>query len=212
MINERVSVRMAPPVDAFLDPITGGLIGSAVLGGLGGIFGGGSVGPNRSGATVGAGNFAGNLFGQLNAQGGQALHTGLGNLNQILSSQGQTDPRLMNQLIGSAQRRGQVRGDQLGQAFAGRNLGGGLLDALQLANQQGTSAEIGGIEAREAQLAEQRRRSDLELLLRLIIDPGLTGFGIERGVESQRAQAQAGVTGGTIGAFGDIIGALLSGG
>ena len=143
--------------------------------------------------------------------GGTSLALGLGSLNEILSNRGRTDPRAFNQLIASSQRRGQVRGDQLTQAFAGRNLGGGLLDALQLNNQQGTSAEIGGIESAETQRAEDRRRSDLDLLLRLIIDPSLTAFGVERGVATQRANAQSQQQGGYIAALAEIYGAGLGG-
>ena len=171
----------------------------------------GTPGPDRSQAEVGASNFAGQLFSNLSGQGGTALNTGLGTLNQILSRQGRTDPRQFNQQIASSQRRGQVRGDQLTQAFAGRNLGGGLLDALQLNNQQGTSAEIGGIESAEAQRSEGRRRTDLDLLLRLIIDPSLTAFGVERGVATQRANAQSQQQGGYIAALAEIFGSAIGG-
>lgn len=112
---------------------------------------------------------------------------GYATLAQILLGQGATDPMLLNRQLADISRTTQGRQDALGGQLAAGNLqGSGVGQALQLALGQAGAEQRGQAIAQETATAEARKRQDLDLLLRLIIDPSLQAGGIALGVPSQK--------------------------
>ena len=131
---------------------------------------------------------AGTTFGNIGQFGQQALPLGFSNLLGILASQGQTDPRLMNQELSGIDRSTQANQMNLMETLAqsglqGSNLGIGLGAAIGQGGAQLKAQRM----AQESQMQEARKRQDLDLLLRLIIDPSMQGFGIQRNYQAQKS-------------------------
>lgn len=97
---------------------------------------------------------------------------GMGTLFDILKSQGKTDPRLMNQNIaaidrGTSQQQGALQGFLANAGLQGSGVGQALGASIGQAGQQRQS----NLRANEAQLQEQRKREDLNLLMQMLINP-----------------------------------------
>jgi hypothetical protein len=146
-------------------------------------FGMQSPNAGRTFAEIGAGALGGTQQ-FIGGAGAVGLPAGLATLNQILFSQGKTDPRLFNQQIFGARRgaEGSVQRAQQDRARLGLSRSGVGL-ATDAATRAGGESQVSNIEAREAQLQEARKRSDLDLLRKLIIDPQLQAAGIGAGVD-----------------------------
>lgn len=107
---------------------------------------------------------------------------GVGTLSDILLKQGKTDPALFNQQLAGISRGTQQNQQAVGGQMANRGLGGsGLAAALQAAIGQQGVGQIAGARANENQLAEQRKRDDLQLLLQTFINPGIDRWAIQTG-------------------------------
>ena len=101
------------------------------------------------------------------------------NLADIIASQGKTDPAAMNRDIAGIQRNTQIAQQDLGGQAAGMGLqGSGVMQALQQAIGQGGREQIAGRQSQETQMAEQRKRQDLQLFLELITNPALAASGM----------------------------------
>lgn len=97
---------------------------------------------------------------------------GYSNLADILQSQGKTDPQAFNRMLGGISQGTNQQQGQLQAILAQRGLGGsGVGQALGAAVGQAGQSSLAGARANEAQLAEQRKRDDLDLLLKLIVQP-----------------------------------------
>lgn len=142
---------------------------------------------------------------------------GLSTLIDVLASRGRTDPALFNQQVADIQRgtQGQQQAIQQQGAQAGLQ-GSGVMAALQAAAGQAGEDRIAQAKAQENAMAEERRRQDLDLLMRMIMDPSMELFGIHQNVEQaekqrtlQRDAALANAIGGL---FGSIFGGIGGGG
>jgi hypothetical protein len=141
--------------------------------------------PSQFYGNLGAGN-AGVLEG-FNAI---ASPIGLSTLVENLLSQGKTDPRAMNMQLADISRGTQSERDVTGGELARRGLTGSMGGAaLQAAiGQAGQNRRAGAI-AKETQIAEERKRADLDQLLRMIIQPSIDYAGIGAGLSAQNRQA-----------------------
>lgn len=122
--------------------------------------------------------------------GSSAEDIGMQTLLEILLSQGATDPRALNREITGIARNTEAEQQRQQEAAARSGLTGFQgSDALQAAIAAGGTQQIADAEAREAQIAEERKRTDLNLLLDLIIGPDIQRAGIQAGVgiENQRS-------------------------
>ena len=110
------------------------------------------------------------------------LPIGYSTLAQILGLQGKTDPGQMNMDIADILRRTQGQKDALTGNLASQGLQrSGVGAALGEAVSQGGNELVARRQAEETTTAEARKRSDLELLTRMIIDPSLSAAGIAEG-------------------------------
>ena len=102
------------------------------------------------------------------------------NLANIIASQGKTDPAAMNRDITDIARKSQIaEQDLVGQdAALGYGGGSGVFKAIQAAIGQGGREQIAGRKAQETQMAEQRKRADLELFLQVLTNPALAASGL----------------------------------
>lgn len=128
---------------------------------------------------------------------GRLLPVGFQTLLDNLRSRGQTDPRLMNEQIAQIYRGSQSQQ----QATQGQLAQLGIQDSgvgQALSQAQGASggAQVADLRAREAALAEQRKREDLDQLLRLLLAPFLQQKAQRAGIDLGYAQL-AGQGGGT---------------
>lgn len=101
-----------------------------------------------------------------------ATPVGYGNLMEILLSGGKTDPTAFNRQI-AANDRGTATSQQNVQgAFAQQGLqNSGLGMALQGAIGAGGAQRNADVRGQEAQLAEQRKRDDLNLFMQMVMNP-----------------------------------------
>jgi hypothetical protein len=110
---------------------------------------------------------------------------------ELLSSRGQTDPRLLNRNITSIQRGGQSRQDAARGEFAGLGLQqSGLAPTLFAAIGEGTANRRAGLEAQEAAMARERQGQDLMLALQLLFNPTLQLRGLQTGLQQSQLGAQ----------------------
>jgi len=188
------------------------VLGAAGLAGgaLSGLFGGGGGAPQANIGPPGSFNFN-------PEQKGAARTQGLDTLLQILQGQGQTSPLAFNRQVADISRgtQAQQQGTQAElarQGLAGSGVGQ-FIGALQ--GQAGEDRQA-GLLANETQLAEQRMRSDLGLLLQLIMQPALQKKGIDAGVAINNAGFQTTQntqqTGAGLGALSGLFDALFNSG
>ena len=123
-------------------------------------------------ANIGAAGLAG-IYGF----GPQAQQQGFTTLLDILGAQGQTDPRLFNQQLASSSLNTQAQQGDLQAQLARMGLSGsGVGQAVGASIGQAGANQRADLQAREAQLQELRKREDLNLLLNLILNPGLSAL------------------------------------
>jgi hypothetical protein len=123
--------------------------------------------------------------------GGQAGYMGYSTLAQIMASQGKTDPTWMNLQQQAIQRQGagtQTAMDSMLNKSGWQNSGVGA--ALKQAQMGDTGNKQSQLLANEAQTAEQRKRSDLELLYKMFVDPSLQGASISTGQYAANKQSE----------------------
>lgn len=134
-------------------------------------------------------------------------------LMEILGQQGQTDPRAMNRLLTGIQRGTQTTQSGLQQSLAQAGPGmqqSGVGQALNAAIGQAGEGRKAGVIANEAQLAEDRKRSDLMMWLQMVVDPSLTSYGIREGVAAQRYQGDMMKQGAQWNALSNLAGAGIA--
>lgn len=140
--------------------------------------------------------------------GGQANDIGLQTLVDLLGAQGQTDPALLNRDVAGISARNQGAQDALQGRLAQANLQrsgvgqmvGGALDQAGL-------EQIGQRYAQETAQAEERKRSDLMLLLNLVLGPQLQREGISLGVPAggpSDLESLLGASGGILSGIGSL--------
>lgn len=157
----------------------------------------GSLGVRRERSQQSAGMPLSQLIGygmgrqQINTEafGSRALPAGYSTLLDILSNQGRTDPRQMNLDLADISRTTQgqqqdLRGQLAGAGFERSGLGAALGAAIGQSGAERRSRRI----SEETQLAEQRKRDDLQLLLDLIINPQQQAYATSQGVSLQNMQ------------------------
>lgn len=155
----------------------------------------GAIGAGTS--LVGAGTSGSGGGGVLGSQKGYfhdnpALPLGLQNLMDILSSQGRTDPKLLNRNLTANARDTEAQQQQQRGYAASRGVqNAGVTDAITAAIGAAGADRASGIHAQDAAVAEQRRRQDLQLLLDLIIKPGIDYSAIDAGQYNARQDADA---------------------
>lgn len=148
---------------------------------------------------------------------GTAGRLGISSLIDILSSRGRTDPAMFNQQVADIQRGTQGQQQQIQQQGAQAGLqGSGVMAALQAATGQAGEDRIAGAKAQETALAEQRRREDLDLFIKMILDPSMELFGTHTNldqIEKQRSlQRQLGAANFLASGLGAIFGGGGGGG
>lgn len=144
-------------------------------------------------------------------QGSLAPYIGQATLTQLLLGQGRTDPQAFNRNIADINRNAQSSGNQLQAILAQRGLGGsGVGQALGAAVGQAGNAQVAGARANEAALAEQRKRSDLDLLLRLFMDPyaGYQNNALQQYLGERQTQRSG--MGAVLGSLGPILGGIAN--
>ena len=135
------------------------------------------------------------------------LATGMGTLQQILSSQGATDPRLFNQQSAGISRDTQSLQQALQGSLARSGMmGSGVGLMANAAIGQAGANQQAGLRANEAQLQEQRKRQDLQLLMQLILGPSFQMAQHLDYRDMQNDQAQAQKSGAWIGGVGSLLG------
>ncbi len=152
-------------------------------------------------------------LGQIGGAGKTAVPFGLATLTQILGRQGQTDPRLFNQQIASNARQTQDLQTAAGARFAGGPghlgaAGSGLNAALQAAIGSGGAGRDAQIRANEAAQAENRSRTDLQLLQDIILGPQFDALALERGQALGNRQLSNQRTANLLGGIGTFTGGL----
>jgi len=151
---------------------------------------------------------------------GSPSASGMNTLRQIMGSQGATDPRLFNMQSAGISRDTQSLQQALQSSLARsgmQNSGVGVMAGASL-GQAGADRQM-SLRASEAQLQEQRKRDDLQLLMQLILGPSLQKYGVDQGVALQTAataqQQKAAMIGGAAtlagGIFGGPVGASIGG-
>jgi len=141
--------------------------------------------------------------------------TAYNNLAEILGSQGQLPPQLINKNLAAIDRgtQGVVEGIQQNQARTGMT--SGLAQAL------GQSAQMGGVQmksdyrASEDRAAQDRQRQDLMLFLQMVLGPNIDMAAIEAGLEAAKMRDDASKEGALIGGLSSALGggvSLLTGG
>jgi len=132
---------------------------------------------------------------QVGGFGAQALPLGLSTLNEILFSQGKIDPRSRNRALVNVGRNTESQVTANRQSAAGAGLQGsgvvGAGGAVEAALRASGADRAAAVDADFVQQEEQRKRSDLALLLELIINPSLQGANVAAGLEAQNVQSSA---------------------
>ena len=167
-----------------------------------GFLGQQQLGKGKSSDPSAVARFGGiGAFGNFGTGAGFATDTALSSLNELLLGRGRTDPQALNKQLSDISLSTQA--NQQGVAGESARLGiqnSGVAQAVGAAvGQGGTDARSRAI-ADENKLAEERRRSDLQLFNQLIQLPGLDLLSLSLGQgrfdKQQTAQQQAAVAGG----------------
>ena len=120
------------------------------------------------------------------APGSGVLSTGGQTLAQILQSQGKTDPRLFNMQSAGISRDTQALQQALQGSLARSGMqGSGVGLAMGTSIGQAGANQQAGLRANEAQLQEARKRSDLDLLMQMILGPAQQQYGMQKGFQMQ---------------------------
>lgn len=132
---------------------------------------------------------------------------GYENLYDIIAGQGRTDPRQMNLDLADISRTTQTQQQDLqgmlaGQGFQRSGLGAALSAAIGQSGAERRSRRI----SEETQLAEARKRQDLQLLLDLIINPTNQAYATRSGISMGQQQASSQKQGSALGAIGTAAG------
>ena len=196
----------------------GGLIGGGI-GLLGGLLGGGGGSSSGTGPKGGfsdqlLGNASNVLGGWYGGGGGANWSTGLGmnNLREILASKGALDPRFKNVAVANTMRLGQGQQQAIGGQMAQRGLqNSGLGMALQQSAGNSAANRASGMEADFAQMQDQQKRQDLDLLLRLLIQPAMDQSALALGQYNQSSQNRSNQNASLLGALGTALGGYFSG-
>ena len=146
----------------------------------------------------------------LGSYGGTGMGLGLSTLNEILFNQGKTDPAAFNRDLLANSRNTEAQQQAVRGSAASRGLqNSGANNAIEAAVGAAGADREGAMRANETQLAEQRKRDDLMLMLQLIINPSLTGSGIAAGSEAQFAQMNQQNKGAEIGGLASILASIF---
>jgi hypothetical protein len=134
---------------------------------------------------------------------------GYGNLLKLLASEGRTDPRAMNAQMAQIQQ-GTQGAQMQQQGMAARQGFGnsGVNAALQAALGNAGNARQSDVRARDAQLAEERKRGDMAIFNDLIVNPGMQYASLASGAGLQQQQTQQQERAAKYGAYASLIGAL----
>jgi hypothetical protein len=148
-------------------------------------FAGAFAPPTTSVSTGGPTKFsAKDFYNWISGLGGDVGQTGFATLKSILESQGKTDPLLFNQQLTDIMRGGAGVQQATTGALASRGLqNSGVGLALSQAQGGATENRVASARAQEAQLQEQRKRADLELLMKLFLGPMQNALSIQAGVQ-----------------------------
>jgi len=180
-------------------------------------IGGGITGLNRYRAATPNSNLLSEMMKNLGysyagpalALGTPAAWQGYANLNQILQSQGKTDPAMMNMMLGGIQRDTQTQQQQAQGALARQGMANsGVGQAIQASIGQAGAQQKAQTRAQEAQLAEERRRQDLNLLLSLIVQPGLDASAMALGQYQANKQSETQLKSAKMSAIAQLFGGL----
>lgn len=151
---------------------------------------------------IGAGN---SVYPTLAGVGGPASGLAFTNLLDILSRRGKTDPALMNRDLTSiargteAAQRG-VQGNLASMGLQGSGLGQALSAAVGESGQERKSQYMAEQTARE----EQQRRKDLELFMRMIMDPSERAMAMGLGEYNQQMARDAQQSAAKLAFWGDL--------
>lgn len=152
--------------------------------------------------------FPGGVQQKLGQAAGPALDTGLGTLQQILQSQGRTDPAAFNRDLTQLSFGNQSLERGLQGNLAASGLGGSIGGkALQAATAGAGQERLADRRSKETQLAEARKRQDLGLLMEMITNPSLTSAGIRLGIPSGSSGSSSAAG---VGALGSLLGGIGS--
>jgi hypothetical protein len=136
---------------------------------------------SRAGQPVGSylGDPGATLATAMNGPGASAAYMGYANLANIMASNGKTDPRLYNQGMTQIAQGGQAQQQGIQQQLAQRGWGNsGVGAALQQSAAGATQDRRSQYQAQQAATEEARKRSDLQLLYQMFVDPSLQGAAI----------------------------------
>ena len=137
-------------------------------------------------------------------------YPGVDTLMKILSNPGQTDSTLFNMSLAD-----NARNTQYSQGAANANLnrsgfgGSGLGAALQAAIGQAGANQAGKLTATEARRKEDLMREDLGLLNTYFVNPKLSMYGANKGVEINNANASRQKQGAEIAGGASLLAALI---
>jgi len=110
-------------------------------------------------------------------------------LFELLGNKGRVDPAAMNRTLSSIDRSTQNQQRQFGGAMAaGGNEGSGVAKAVQAAIGQGGTNKRADVLSKEARDAEILRRQDLDMFMRMVMDPAMGFTGIERQADAAEGQ------------------------
>lgn len=141
--------------------------------------------------------------------GGTINSAGYGNLLQLLASQGRTDPRMRNAQMAQVQQSTQgAQMQQQGMAARQGFQNSGVNASLQAALGNAGVARQSDLMARDAQLAEDRKRQDLELFRNLVIGPSIDYNAMALGQYAQQSQQKQQSQAAKYGAYASLLGSL----
>jgi hypothetical protein len=168
---------------------------------------------NKMGQGRYAGDAASGYWATLRNLGGPSALQGYANLAQILSSQGRTDPAAFNMSLRKIAEGGQANQQMIDQQLAQRgwdNSGVGM--ALKQAAAGSTQNRLAAARAQELQTAEERKRSDLDLLLKLVTQPSIDAAAIASNqyqASATQGAAQSAARGAQMQALATLLAALM---
>jgi hypothetical protein len=140
----------------------------------------------------------------------QARRVGFQSLLDILLSQGATDPRLLNRQIQGLQRGTEADVNSLQESNAASGYDSGVGSAIVEARRAAGTEQIGQARADEARLQEERKRSDLQLLLDLVINPRAQRRGQNLALEAAKYAARHGGGGSGLSEAGAGLGSIAN--
>lgn len=137
-------------------------------------------------------------------------YPGVNTLMDILSNPGKTDSTLFNMSIADNARNTQYQQDSSKASLGRSGFGGsGLGAALQAAIGQAGANQAGKLTAEEARRREDLMRSDLDLLNQYFVNPKLSMYGANKGVEINNANRKQAQQGAAIGGTASLMAALI---